>query len=724
MAKIVVKCLIPNLDRRTDRWQVCHEKLIDRGVPSENIEKFPSYDGRQYPDLSAVKTEASQTFGGTLPPFLKVGDWDRFDFCWRWTWYAMLHKIQQSNNVKSVAYLTLIDDWEILMDYGELCSYLEMLEKISGELHMLQLGLSPNPIPGKCVSDISLFQHGLAGRCDCAMIYTPVGARYLLRYANGLPKLPVSPSELLEWFSKLSTDNQVGCFAISANRRTAAQGYKDARVSVYEDRLESKNEVFCIIPNLNRRSEKWYACRKRLLARGVPDANIIRFAAHDHQDYNNFDDVTRDVARQFDGIIPSYLEKEHRDKLKSHYCWLWTWYSIIHKISHEEYGFYLLLIDDCELLIDYDDLCKNLQLLRNISQHPIRIIQLKTQQGLVKHIGDIVEAAPLFQYGLACQSDSGTIFTSEGAQFMLDWANTNSDVRDPYKLMSGLSDELNQHGVFAISEQYEPRTGAVSYLEDIAVDIACSNREESKNEVFVIIPNLDRRSVRWRVCYERLRARGVPANHIERFSSFDHRRYGDYTEAKSAATQYFRGQLPKFLNRHLWRKSDYCWLWTWYAIVHKISHKDNGLHLLIVDDCEILLDYESLCRELQVMVNVSKPNDVRIVQLAQDDAPVWRKVVEENSVFQYGLSGRGDSGIIFSPGGARFMLEWANKNSDVDVPAVLFQRLAKEPDQQGFFANSEQYKHKRGVVKHYKDNRVHEYSDRLETKHAEHVVGV
>lgn len=213
--------------------------------------------------------------------------------------------------------------------------------------------------------------------------------------------------------------------------------------------------------------------------------------------------------------------------------------------------------------------------------------------------------------------------------------------------------------------------------------------------------------------------REVPSVNITRFSAYDHRDYTTYDYAKHAAKEKFGGKLPPFLNRDYWHKSEYCWLWTWYTIIHKVSHFEHGFYLVLVDDCEIKISYGVLCRNIQQLKRVSN-NEIRIISLELRVFRVCRKTVRDNDIFQYGLAGRGDMGIIYTPIGAQFMLEWANKNSEADTPSTLLESLTYERDQTGFFALSARYQNpdggSDGVVVHIPEIGRQGEQNRLESR--------
>ena len=102
-----IRFLIPNLDRRPDRWKCCRESLIERGVPAKNIERLPALDGLEYLDkkgdhanLENIKAHVTSRFDGKLPECLENDRKLPLTFyAWNCTWYLGLLKIARQADV-------------------------------------------------------------------------------------------------------------------------------------------------------------------------------------------------------------------------------------------------------------------------------------------------------------------------------------------------------------------------------------------------------------------------------------------------------------------------------------------------------------------------------------------------------------------------------------------------------------------------------------------------
>ena len=134
---IDLQIIVPNLDRRPDRWKHCRESLIDHGVPSDNIHRFSALDGLKYlPScgnhqcLSLIE-KAAERYVGYLPLCLqnRLGMFLP-EYAWLVTWYACLERISNSDEGEYIC--LLIDDW-VLQDicYSQLLDYITILHKVS-----------------------------------------------------------------------------------------------------------------------------------------------------------------------------------------------------------------------------------------------------------------------------------------------------------------------------------------------------------------------------------------------------------------------------------------------------------------------------------------------------------------------------------------------------------------------------------------------------------------
>ena len=125
--------LVPNLDKRSDRWEHCRHSLISNGVPSANIYRFAALDGLQYLPpcgnhqcLSLIE-KAAADYVGRLPLCLRnrIGMYLP-EYAWLVTWYACLKRISLFCEPEYVC--LLIDDW-ILRDtsYRQLLDFINVL---------------------------------------------------------------------------------------------------------------------------------------------------------------------------------------------------------------------------------------------------------------------------------------------------------------------------------------------------------------------------------------------------------------------------------------------------------------------------------------------------------------------------------------------------------------------------------------------------------------------
>lgn len=205
-----------------------------------------------------------------------------------------------------------------------------------------------------------------------------------------------------------------------------------------------------------------------------------------------------------------------------------------------------------------------------------------------------------------------------------------------------------------------------------------------------VIPNLNRRPERWIPCHQKLlRDADFPAAQIQRFSAFDYKDFADLREAKKSAATRFYG-LPPALSREDMVSSNFCWLFTWYAMMEQISlGAPDEYYLMMLDDCAIHLDYEKLRTSIDVLSkNVAAPV---IIQLSRNPRKMQhRRMVAALDIWQYGLCGRTDAGYILSPEGATTIIKRANDQLPI-VPADVLESLSYDEDQLGYYSLSAKY---------------------------------
>lgn len=188
--------LIPNLERRTDRWKFCHDSLVKRGVPIEHITRFIAFDGLDYLDankdhsnLSLLKGKVAELLDGDLPPFI-ANTYERNNLthhAWNCTWYFGLSEIARHTDFVC----WLVDDHVLQVDYNDLLADVNILndtaKKDRTAFHAVQLFfnfLDPIVFEGQAVYACPHFQYGYGSRDDAAVIYSPQGAQWALDYGN------------------------------------------------------------------------------------------------------------------------------------------------------------------------------------------------------------------------------------------------------------------------------------------------------------------------------------------------------------------------------------------------------------------------------------------------------------------------------------------------------------------------------------------------------------
>ena len=188
-----IRFLIPNLDRRPDRWKHCYEALLNRGVPAQNIERLPAIDGIEYLDtyqnhanLRIIKAHVASLFNGNLPPFLESDrDIPLTGYAWNSTWHLGLLNIARQSQLVC----WILDDVKLDVDYQDLVNYAQILHDVSLKRDHPFLAIQLNRFPHSTtnvqpVRECPIFQYGFSGAEDYAFVFAPLGAMWMLETAN------------------------------------------------------------------------------------------------------------------------------------------------------------------------------------------------------------------------------------------------------------------------------------------------------------------------------------------------------------------------------------------------------------------------------------------------------------------------------------------------------------------------------------------------------------
>lgn len=242
-------------------------------------------------------------------------------------------------------------------------------------------------------------------------------------------------------------------------------------------------EIHFLIANLDRRPDRYAECTRRLREFNVPDENIIRCPAHDHLVYDQYEQAAAAITHEFNDL-PHWLSWQLWELSKSNFCWAWTWYSILHKITTSDPTcFYILLVDDCCLYINYHELQKLINRLYNEQPHSIFIVFLgflHRNYNRTCH-NAYVQNVPEFFHGTAGGSDSGTLYAPRGAQFMMTKANQLQKSRPMIYDSYGVSCELHAtihrnppSGIFTCSDKLtlsrKSLFGVIDYYPETSTD--------------------------------------------------------------------------------------------------------------------------------------------------------------------------------------------------------------------------------------------------------------
>lgn len=219
------KVLVPNLERREDRWLVCAGVLLGQGVPKAQIERFYAHDGANYRDSQDIAHEANEQYGfsrfihGTGEYITTFHEgWDPYNYSYCRTYYDAWNRVACEPD-HAPPTLILQDDWMMLMGYEEIAQHVRGLYLAEDEFCMLQyVGKTCDPDDAVALhhrrTAIDNVQHGLAGTGDQALLLSPKGAKGLVEFADANPTH--APEVLLYHFSRAG-DNS-GCYSVVENQ--------------------------------------------------------------------------------------------------------------------------------------------------------------------------------------------------------------------------------------------------------------------------------------------------------------------------------------------------------------------------------------------------------------------------------------------------------------------------------------------------------------------------
>ena len=208
--------IVPNLERRTDRWLLCLGALLGQGVSPERIIRFCAHDGRDYSTVEEARDAALRQFDS---PFLqRVLSNVPSNFCWRWTYYNILHLIASSElRNPRIPILVLIDDTAVRFTYREIENHLDRVTQESDEFCMIQYNIARFgdkrfPLEDLLkLNEATGFQRGIGGMGDRATIFTKTGALKFLSYLDATD-IPRGPEQAF-WHFAHDCD-QSGCYSM------------------------------------------------------------------------------------------------------------------------------------------------------------------------------------------------------------------------------------------------------------------------------------------------------------------------------------------------------------------------------------------------------------------------------------------------------------------------------------------------------------------------------
>lgn len=178
------RVIIPNLDRRPDRWRWCLETLLEQGTPKDSIERFSAFDGTEWSSIEEAHAKMERLHGGKLPRYLLSRDRLLTNYAWRCTWYTILLKVAKGNDTA----LVMIDDWSAPFDFETICRHIQILNDQPYPLLMVQYnwhkGTHESSSRRSKLERAPELEIGLRGAGDSAVLFTPPGAQRMIEFTN------------------------------------------------------------------------------------------------------------------------------------------------------------------------------------------------------------------------------------------------------------------------------------------------------------------------------------------------------------------------------------------------------------------------------------------------------------------------------------------------------------------------------------------------------------
>lgn len=202
-----IRVIIPNLDRRPDRWECCLNSLRAQNVPEQNIQRFAAVDGLDFVndkgdhgDLTLIDRYMKRRLGAAIPPFLANHEPKVLTaYAWKCTWLLAVTSVLQFSDSELAC--VMIDDHIINIDYAELLGFANSLVNVCfrdgvpflcTQLSQTAKGNHPDRIIPECTT----FQRGFATPCDGGILYSAAGARLALDLSNNIEKQFCDPTHV------------------------------------------------------------------------------------------------------------------------------------------------------------------------------------------------------------------------------------------------------------------------------------------------------------------------------------------------------------------------------------------------------------------------------------------------------------------------------------------------------------------------------------------------
>ena len=213
----------------------------------------------------------------------------------------------------------------------------------------------------------------------------------------------------------------------------------------------------------------------------------------------------------------------------------------------------------------------------------------------------------------------------------------------------------------------------------------------------VLIPNLLKREDRFLFCVGILVGQGHNPLHIEQHIALDGSHFRNSADIAYMAKEQFNNTHPihgsgTYITECYegWDQWNYSYCYTYYMVWNRIASEPDCANptITIQDDWQSFLTRDEISKEVTSLCLAE--NDFHMLQYVgstcdpKDATPLSHRKTSVPNI-QHGIKGSGDQFIVFSPKGARKLVEFADANPQ-HAPEVLMYYFSRCADNTGCYS--------------------------------------